>query len=71
MGQLSNYGLCPSDYLSSPSSSFNTMLKMTKIKLELFLDPDIYIFFEKYTKSGISYISNRYNKANKKYLKIL
>ena len=47
------------------------MLKMTKIKLELFLDPDIYIFFEKYTKSGISYISNRYNKANKKYLKIL
>ena len=47
------------------------MLKMTKIKLELFLDPDIYIFFEKYTKSGISYISNRYSKANKKYLKIL
>ena len=45
------------------------MLKMTKIKLELFLDPDIYIFFEKYTKSGISYISIRYSKANKKYLK--
>ena len=45
------------------------MLKMTKIKLELFLDPDIYIFFEKHTKSGISYISNRYSKANKKYLK--
>ena len=55
--------------MSSPSSSFNAMLKMTKIKLELFLDPDIYIFFEKYTKSGISYISNRYSKANKKYLK--
>ena len=47
------------------------MLKMTKIKLEVFLDPDIYTFFEKYTKSGISYISNRYSKANKKYLKIL
>ena len=71
MDYLSNYGLCPSDYLSSPSSSFNTMLKMTKIKLELFLDPDIYIFFEKYTKSRISFISNRYSKANKKYLKIL
>ena len=68
---LSNYGLCPSHYLSAASLIFNTMLKTTKIKLELFLDPDIYIFFEKYTKSRISFISNRYSKANKKYLKIL
>ena len=66
---LSNYGLCPSHYLSAASLIFNTMLKMTKIKLELFLDPDIYIFFEKDTKGGISYFSNRYSKANKKYLK--
>ena len=52
---LSNYGLCPSHYLSASSLIFNTMLKTTKIKLELFLDPDIYIFFEKDTKGGISY----------------
>ena len=42
---------------------------MTKIKLELIQDPDMYIFFEKGIKGGISYISNRYSKVNNKYLK--
>ena len=45
------------------------MLKMAKIKLELISDPDMYVFFEKGTRCGISYISNRYSKANNKYLK--
>ena len=45
------------------------MFKMVKIELELIPDPDMYIFFEKGTRSGISYISNRYSKANNKYLK--
>ena len=40
------------------------MLKVTKIKLELIADPDIYIFFEKDTRVGIFYISARYSKAN-------
>ena len=42
---------------------------MTKIKLELITDPDMYIFFEKGTIGGISYNSNRHRKANNKYLK--
>ena len=42
---------------------------MTKIKLELISDPDLYMFFEKGMSSGVSYISNRYIKANNKYLK--
>ena len=29
----------------------------------------MYIFFEKSTRGGISYISNRYSKAKNKYLK--
>ena len=45
------------------------MLKMTKIKLEPIPDPDMCIFCEKDTRCEISYISNRYSKANKKYLK--
>ena len=42
---------------------------MTKIELELITDPDMYIFFEKSTRGGIFYISNKYSKANNKYLK--
>ena len=45
------------------------MLYMTKVKLELIPDPDMYIFFEKGSRDGFSYISNRYSKTNNKYLK--
>ena len=44
------------------------MLKVKKIGLELIADPDVYILFEKGTRGGISYISNRYSKANNKHL---
>ena len=45
------------------------MLNMTKVELELIPGPDMYIFFEKGTRGGVSYISNRNSKANNKYLK--
>ena len=61
--------LCPSYYLSTPALSWDGMLNMTKAKLELISDPDMYIFFEKGMRGGVSYISNRYSKANNKYLK--
>ena len=64
-----NYGLCPSHYLSAPALSWDAMLNMKKIKLELISDPDKYIFFEKGMRGGVSYISNKYSKANNKYLK--
>ena len=66
---LKNYGSCPSHYLSAPALSWNAMLNMTKIRLEPFSGPDIYIFFEKGMRGGVSYISNRYSKASNKYLK--
>ena len=41
---------------------------MIKIEHELIPYPDMYIFFEKGTRSGISYVSNRYSKINNKYI---
>ena len=43
------------------------MLNMTKVKIEFITDPDMYIFFEKSMR--VSCVSNRYSKANNKYLK--
>ena len=45
------------------------MPNMARLLLEHIPDPDLYIFFEKCTRGGISYISNWYSKANSKYLK--
>ena len=63
---LKNYRLSPSHYLSAPGLNWDAM---KKIELELIPGSDMYIFFEKGTRSGISYISNRYSKANNEYLK--
>ena len=41
---LKNYGLYPGHYLSAPGLSWEAMLKVTKIKLELIPDPNMYIF---------------------------
>ena len=43
---LKVYGVCPSHYLSAAVLSWNAMLKITKIVLELIPDPGMYIFFK-------------------------
>ena len=67
--KIRNYGSCPSYYLSAPPVSWDAMLNMTKMELELIPDPDMNMFFEKGTIGEVSYISNRYSKANNIYLK--
>ena len=66
---LEYYKLDPCHYFTSPGLSWDAMLKMTDIKLELMTDIDMFQFIEKGMRGGISYISNRYGKANNKYMK--
>ena len=66
---LEYYKLDPCHYFTSPGLSWDAMLKMTNIKLELMVDIDMFQFIEKGMRGGISYIANRYGKANNKYMK--
>ena len=65
---LKYYVLDPCHYFSSPGLSWDAMLKMTDVKLEKISDIDKYLFIEKGSRGGISYIAKRYAKANNKYM---
>ena len=66
---LKNYGLDPVYYYTAPGLAWDACLKMTGINLELLSDVDKLLMIEKGIRGGISIISNRYGKANNKYMK--
>ena len=63
------YKLDPCHYFTSPGLSWDAMLKMTNIILELMTDIDMFQFIEKGMRGGVSYIANRYGNANNKFMK--
>ena len=65
---LKIYGLDPVYYYTAPGLAWDACLKMTNINLELLSDPNMLLMFEKGIRGGISMISNRYGKANNKYM---
>ena len=65
---LENYSLDPAWYYTSPGLFWDALLKHSKVNLELLTDPDKLLLFEKGIRGGISMISNRYGKANNKYM---
>lgn len=65
---MENYRLDPAFYLTAPSLSFDAMLLKTKIKLELIHDLEIYRMIQTGIRGGVCLCSNRYAKANNKYL---
>ena len=65
---LDYYGSNPCHYFSSLGLSWDAMLKMTQIELELISDINMHLFIEKGMRGGISYIAKRHSKPNNKYM---
>ena len=61
---LKQYKLDPANYYTSPGLSWDALLKMTHVELELLTDYNMYLMVEKGLRGGISMVSNRYAKAN-------
>ena len=65
---IKNYNLDPAHYYTAPRLAWDAALKVTKVKLELLSDMDMLLMVEKGIRGGVSMISNRYGKANNKYM---
>ena len=65
---LKIYGLDPVYYFTAPGLAWDACLKITGIDLELLSNVNMLLMFEKGIRGGISIISNRYGKANNKYM---
>ena len=65
---MEHYGLDPAWYFTSPGFAWDAALKLTGIELELISDYDMLLMIKRGIRGGISTISNRYGKANNKYM---
>ena len=65
---LKNYGLDPAHFYIAPRLAWKACLKKTRICLELLLDPDILLMFERGIRGGITQSVNRWAKANNPYM---
>ena len=65
---LKNYGLNPAHFYTAPGLAWKACLKKTRIRLELLLDPDMILMFERGIRGGITQSVNRWAKANNPYM---
>ena len=63
-----NYGLDPSHFYTAPGLAWKACLKKTGIRLELLLDPDMLLMFERGIRGGITQSVHRWAAANNPYM---
>ena len=64
---MEHYDLDPAHYYTAPGLSWDAMLKMTEVELELLTDIDMHLFVESGIRGGVSMISHKYSRANNPY----
>ena len=65
---LDNYGLDPAHFYTAPGLAWKACLNKTRIRLELLLDPDMLLMFERGIRGGITQSVHRWAKANNPYM---
>ena len=61
---MENYGLDPAHFYTAPGLAWHACLKKTGVKLELLLDPDMLLMFERGIRGGITQSVYRWAAAN-------
>ena len=65
---LENYGLNPLHFYTAPGLAWKACLKKTSIRLELLLDPDMLLMFERGIRGGITQPVHGWAAANNPYM---
>ena len=65
---MKNYGLDPAHFYTALGLAWKACLKKTGIRLELLLDPDMLLMFERGIHGGITHSVHRWAAANNPYM---
>jgi len=65
---IQEYGIDPAYCWTLAGYTWQCCLKMTNLELQLITNPNVFLMFENAIRGGASTVSNRYSKANNKYM---
>ena len=68
---LTTYGLDPAYYVSAPQLSWDAMLKITGVSIELITDPAMFRMIDSGIRGGVSMITTRFARANNEQIEDL